>query len=73
MDNLHFRDLFGYNPLLCAVKAKARKCVEEIRQAGGIIDIPQFKLGKSFERSTIHKKLDSGLIWKCEKDYGHRT
>ncbi|VDM80808.1 unnamed protein product [Strongylus vulgaris] len=52
------KDLFGYNPLLCAVKAKALKCVEEIRNAGGVIDIPQFKLGVAHPQIVLWCRHD---------------
>ncbi|KAJ1348624.1 hypothetical protein KIN20_003974 [Parelaphostrongylus tenuis] len=52
--NVHVKDLFGYNPLLCAVKAKALKCVEVIRDAGGVIDIPRYKLGVDLCLAAAH-------------------
>ncbi|VDN28566.1 unnamed protein product [Cylicostephanus goldi] len=79
------RDLFLYNPLLCAVKAKARKCVEELRKAGGVIDIPQFKLGKRLYMgvdlclAAAHGDVEQLRCWEAagseliEADYDGRT
>ncbi|KAK6754687.1 hypothetical protein RB195_013587 [Necator americanus] len=77
--NVHAKDLFAYNPLLCAVKAKSRKCVEEIRQAGGIIDIPQFKLGVDLCLAAAHGDIEQLQCWAAagseliETDYDKRT
>ncbi|KHJ87836.1 ankyrin repeat protein [Oesophagostomum dentatum] len=78
-ENVHVRDLFGYNPLLCAVKAKSRKCVEEIRKAGGMIDIPQFKLGVDLCLAAAHGDVEQLRCWRAagsdltETDYDKRT
>ncbi|CAJ0592043.1 unnamed protein product [Cylicocyclus nassatus] len=77
--NIHAKDLFSYNPLLCAVKAKARKCVEELRKAGGVIDIPQFKLGVDLCLAAAHGDVEQLRCWEAagsgliETDYDGRT
>uniref|UniRef100_A0A158P9Q2 asparaginase n=1 Tax=Angiostrongylus cantonensis TaxID=6313 RepID=A0A158P9Q2_ANGCA len=77
--NVHVKDLFGYNPLLCAVKAKALKCVEVIRGAGGIIDFPRYKLGVDLCLAAAHGDVDQLKCWEAagskltETDYDQRT
>ncbi|CAI4223613.1 unnamed protein product [Auanema sp. JU1783] len=43
--NVHTKDMFGYNPLVCAVKAKALPCVHVLRKAGASIDATTHKIG----------------------------
>ncbi|KAK5967342.1 Lasparaginaselike [Metaseiulus occidentalis] [Trichostrongylus colubriformis] len=77
--NVHVKDLFGYNPLLCAVKAKALPCVIAIRDAGGIIDIPLYKLGVDLCLAAAHGDVDQLKCWDAAgsdlstTDYDKRT
>ncbi|KAK6059125.1 ankyrin repeat protein [Cooperia oncophora] len=74
-----YRDLFGYNPLLCAVKAKALPCVIALRDSGGIIDIPPYKLGVDLCLAAAHGDIDQLKCWYAagsdltETDYDKRT
>ncbi|PAV85910.1 hypothetical protein WR25_09154 [Diploscapter pachys] len=43
--SVHMKDIFGYNAILCAVKAKSIECVEAIRRAGGSVDLSEKKIG----------------------------
>lgn len=50
------RDMFGYNALVCAVKAKAMDCIKAIREAGGFIDATAQKIGKFLVlSSSLHR------------------
>ncbi|KJH50139.1 L-asparaginase, type I [Dictyocaulus viviparus] len=77
--SVHAKDLFGYNPLLCAVKAKAIKCVVAIRNAGGVIDIPKYKLGVDLCLAAAYGDIEQLRCWKAagsklvETDYDKRT
>lgn len=48
------RDIFGYNAILCAMKAKSIECVEAIRRAGGIIDLSEKKIGEEADDLTVY-------------------
>ncbi|XGW03569.1 hypothetical protein V3C99_015056 [Haemonchus contortus] len=77
--NVHVKDLFGYNPLLCAVKAKALPCVVALRDAGGIIDIPPYKLGVDLCLAAAHGDVEQLKCWEAAgsdlsaTDYDKRT
>ncbi|GMR59804.1 hypothetical protein PMAYCL1PPCAC_29999, partial [Pristionchus mayeri] len=36
--NVHAKDMWGFTPLMCAVRSGSMECIEAIRQAGGVID-----------------------------------
>ncbi|WKY08826.1 hypothetical protein Q1695_001756 [Nippostrongylus brasiliensis] len=77
--NVHLKDLFGYNPLLCAVKAKALPCVQIIREAGGTVDIPKYKQGVDMCLAAAHGDIEQLKCWEAagsdfsETDYDKRT
>ncbi|PIO61892.1 ankyrin repeat protein [Teladorsagia circumcincta] len=77
--NVHAKDLFGYSPLLCAVKAKALPCVIALRDAGGIIDIPPYKLGVDLCLAAAQGDVEQLRCWGAagsdlsEADYDKRT
>uniref|UniRef100_A0A1I7XUA2 asparaginase n=1 Tax=Heterorhabditis bacteriophora TaxID=37862 RepID=A0A1I7XUA2_HETBA len=77
--NVHMKDVFGYNPIVCAVKAKALPCVKAIRKAGGLIDAPQHRIGVELCLAAARGDID---LLKCyeaggctlkEADYDGRT
>ncbi|EGT38922.1 hypothetical protein CAEBREN_28810 [Caenorhabditis brenneri] len=74
-----FRDMFGYNALVCAVKAKAMNCIIAIREAGGFIDASSQKIGVELCLAVYQNDIE---LLKCneaagihmgEKDYDNRT
>ncbi|CAD6186563.1 unnamed protein product [Caenorhabditis auriculariae] len=77
--NVHLKDMFGYNALVCAVKAKAYDCVVAIRNAGGSMDAYSQKIGVELCHGAAHGELE---LLKCyeaagcsmqEVDYDSRT
>ena len=73
------RDIFGCNPLICAVKAKAMPCVEAIKNAGGAIDAATYKIGVDLCLAAARGDIDQ---LKCflaagadmnERDYSGKT
>ncbi|CAB02790.1 asparaginase [Caenorhabditis elegans] len=77
--NVHIKDMFGYNALVCAVKAKAMDCIIAIRDAGGFIDASAQKIGVELCLAVYQNDME---LLKCneaagthmgEKDYDNRT
>lgn len=77
--NVHTKDMWGCNALLCAIRARNIVCVEAIRKAGGVIDGNPKEIGMEL---CLAASLGDLLILKCfaaagtnmrEEDYDGRN
>ncbi|CAB3397830.1 unnamed protein product [Caenorhabditis bovis] len=77
--NVHLKDMFGYNALLCAVKAKNIDCVRAIRNAGGSIDAYSQKIGVDLCLAAAQNDLELLRCYEAagcemlELDYDNRS